>query len=183
MGTRAAGSRRPRPLSVLLALVAVLAVVGLSGWWWLLRTSNDPVSADLVAADGSIVTSDPCTVPAAASTVEFGTPTGSVTASLSVCGYQPQQRIVVEYLRSDSGQVRAAGTSTAEPSVLRRLLPIGILFFGLVAAGALVTLARDQRRAEQAVASTPSWTRVPADGEGEGSAGAPAPPPGGGPRG
>ena len=167
MGRHDGGGHAIRPWLAVLVAVGALAALGLGWWWWSLRDNRDPVSADPVSAYGSIVTGDSCASPGAASTVEFSTIDGPITAELSACGYAPGQDVLVEYLRTDPQQVRLAGTGTQESSTLRRLLPIGVLFFGLVAAGALVVLATQPSGRRHA---TPGASSSEAVGEPESTA-------------
>ena len=167
---RSGGSGKTvRPLLTVLTVVALAAIVGLGVWWWRLRTVNDPIDADPVSGYAKIVTSQPCTVPGASATVQFSTAGRSVTAPLHVCGYQPNQSILVEYLGSDPQQVRPAGTQPVTSSSLKRWLPIGILFFGVVGAGALLSMIRDRRRTDlppKAPAEEPEPTSGPVIADG-----------------
>ncbi len=147
MGKHGGGSRSPGPVPLIIGIVAVAAVLGLGWWWWSLRGDDDPISADPVSAYATVLDSDACTVPAAHSTVRFPTPSGPVTAAVHACGYAAQQGVLVEYLASDVSQVRPASTTSAEPSVGRRLLPLLILLVGLLGAGALLALVRNRRDA------------------------------------
>jgi hypothetical protein len=145
MSTPSLRARRVTRRSIILVVLAVLAIGGLSLWWWSLKSADDPISADPVSAYGTIVTSQPCTARDASSSVSFSTPSGAVTATVHVCGYKANQSILVEYLRSDPSLARPAGSTPEQTPTLKRLLPIGILFAGVVAAAALLTLFRDRR--------------------------------------
>jgi hypothetical protein len=128
---------------VLAALVGMLA---LGTWWWSLKSTSDPVAADPVSAYATVLTSDPCTAADATTSVSFTTANGPATAAIHVCGYKPNQSLLVEYLRADPAQARPAGSTPAPTSAVKRLLPVGILFLTVVVAAALVFLVRDRPR-------------------------------------
>ncbi|AZI58410.1 hypothetical protein EH165_09930 [Nakamurella antarctica] len=147
MGKHGGKKQRLNPLIIALFLLAVILVVGLGTWWWSLRSSTDPISADPVQAYATVTASQPCTVAGANTAVDMNTSSGIVSANIAVCGFRVDQSVLVEYLRSEPTRARVFGTSTKPPaSTTQKLLPIGVLILGVIAAGAALTLLRENKK-------------------------------------
>lgn len=146
MGKHGSGApevtRRPWPLLLAVAVLVVVAA-GLGWWWWSLRDAADPIDADPVDAYAVVVSSADC--PDVGVVVELRPPAPSRQATVDGCGQREGRQVAVEYLASDPGQVRLAGTTVAATPGPERWLPIGILAAGVLAVGATLFLIIERR--------------------------------------
>lgn len=155
MGRHGGKKSRFRAVPAVLAVIGLVAVIGLGVWWWSLRDTADPIDADPQRAYAVVVDSRPCTDPNPGTTVELQVAGQTVRSVLDGCGHRVDQRLAVEYLNGHPEQVRLAGTSaTPASSMAKRLLPIGILAIGAVAAVAAVALIREKRKPKRAAGAS-----------------------------
>lgn len=128
----------------------VLGAIVLGIWWWTIRSVADPIDADPVDAYAQVISSPPCAA-GGQTQVRISGVEPPVTATLSGCGFAPDQRLAVQYLAGHPDRVRLTGSSVAgTQSLAGRLLPLGILAAGLVAVLATVALLVDRRRSRHA---------------------------------
>lgn len=143
------GSRHPGGIRlgrVRISLIAVslcvllLAIAGLGAWWWIDGSRTDPIDANPVSAVAIVVSSPQC--------LDEGhtivrVPGVAAESELDGCGFAVGQRISVEYLSGHPDVVRLSGTTHAGgSSPARKIVPIGILVAGMVAAFGLVAAGR-----------------------------------------
>ena len=149
MGRHGVAARRhgrylPSRSLVIGLAVLILAAAGLGVWWWSLRSTSDPVSADPVSGTATVVFSPRCDV--GSSTVIDVALTPPVRASLSGCGFEQNQTLAIDYLAGHPDQVRLAGTGATGPTGPGRWLPWVILAVGVLIVGTLLVVLADLRR-------------------------------------
>ncbi|RIJ77078.1 hypothetical protein D1871_08965 [Nakamurella silvestris] len=154
-GKHSGKKRRTRPLPILFGVVGLVVVIVLGVWWWGLRDATDPIDADPQRAYAVVVSSQPCTQPAADTTVEFQVAGQTVTAALGGCGFKVDQRLAIQYLNGHPEQVRLVGvTATPASSTAKRVLPIIILAIGFIAVVAALALIREKRQGRRRAAGS-----------------------------
>lgn len=138
------------PLTAVALCVLVLAIAGLSAWWWAKRSVTDPIDAAPVSATATVVASPSC-LDDGTTTVRVSGVDPTVESVLDGCGFAAGQRISVEYRAGHPDVVRLAGTTRAgHSSPVGTFVPIVILLAGLAAAAGLVALGRSGSKRSRA---------------------------------
>ena len=152
-----AGRARVRIPALLLGGLVAGAIV--LGSWWALGSPSDPIDQNPVQALAFVASSPSCvdggdraaggrlTV---VDVVGGASPVRPVRTTVDACGYRDGQQVAVQYLAGDISRARLSGTSTAgDTGSAGRLLPIGLLVAGLLAAAATIALVADGRRSRR----------------------------------
>ena len=152
-----AGRARVRIPALLLGGLVAGAIV--LGSWWALGSPSDPIDQNPVQALAFVASSPSCVDSGdraagrrltVVDVVGGASPVRPVRTTVDACGYRDGQQVAVQYLAGDISRARLSGTSTAgDTGSAGRLLPIGLLVAGLLAAAATIALVADGRRSRR----------------------------------
>jgi hypothetical protein len=151
------------PLTAIALCVLVLAITGLSAWWWAQRSVTDPIDTAPVSATATVVSSPSC-LDDGTTTVRVSGVDPPIESVLDGCGFTAGQRLSVEYQAGHPDVVRLAGTTRAgHSSPMGTIVPIVILLAGLAAAAGLVALGRSGSKRSRAGAVSVAELRARMD--------------------